>query len=719
MIKYCPTILVGSYGITNSISIKYYMLTQKYLGTTFKQLLMKNNLLLLLILIVHTSCSTIEYPSKEFSAGIQTKSASIGLNEAMILGSKLTNPYSRNLMQAAYDSLFPEKPIILPVTDLYVRFLPQDHSEMKWLLDDGLELFDYPLDREIIQDGRYYRDPEVNDSLYTWQYTTVKPGYVFPSNIRYEILESCYIPDNTTIRSNEDFSALDLERKAFQLAGLDSMWIEPSSRASARPIGRFTVTNTENGKNEGIKGVKVRMHNVVKWDTTYTNYTGFYRANKEYRTNVHYALIFENSTNFSIYETLVQIFRANHRMGFHSNNGYSKNIGTNDKTWHVATINNAGYEYYASCRRNNIITPPDNLTIYNSNWDYLDYNGTPMLGHIGDLQVQIGHSFARFLTTLIGSILDDIVYMIRMNPDIIVYTENKNNTRNIYSLLFHELSHASHFSQVGAANWCRYITYICDAMTQQGNCYGDGTLIDAGVCEVGEMWGYFHEDVMTYEYFDGGTDEKLPSSIDYWFEPGVHALYSLYQDNILSTTDIFNSLTPDVDTRDKLQTKLKLLNPELSKHIDISFAENGIYSALGEWLIVNRTGEKIYLNLERDKRPIPTTSTPIGRIGIPIDTTNFKPALFSGVAIEPNDSLIIAIYPDALVSAIASSHLWTKSEICPTQVTLADSFGIIFLQENPQSLTKEFFNQSNWAIDYTTTWNKKRWMFIIDPQDIP
>ena len=683
---------------------------------------MKNNIISLFIISLLTACSLEEIPQTQSnftsSTNTVTKASPIYAEGQMVLGSKLTNPYSRNLMQAAYDSLFPGKPITLPITDLYVRFLPQDSTQMKRLLNEGLELFDYPLDREIIQVGRYYKDPEVNNSHYTWQYTTVKPGYTFPANIRYEILESCYIPDNAIIRSNEDFSALDLERKAFQLAGLDSMWIEPNSRAAARPSGRFTVTNTENGQNEGIKGVKVRIHNVIKWDTTYTNYAGFYQANKEYRTNVHYALIFENSTNFSIFESLATIFRANHRMGFHSNNGYSKNIGTDNDAWHVATINNAGYEYYASCRRNNILTPPNNLTIYNSNWDFLNYNGAPMLGHILDFQPQIGHSFARFITTFVGSLLDDIIYMLQMNPDIIVYIENKNDTRSIYSLLFHELSHASHFSQVGAANWCRYITYICDAASHQDDCYRDGTLTDAGICEVGEMWGYFHEDAMTFNYFDGGVQEKSPSSVDYWFEPGIHSLYALYQDNILSTTDIFNSLTPDVDTRDKFQAKLKLQNPELSKHIDISFAENGIYSALGEWIIVNRSGEKIYLNLERDKRPIPTTSTPIGRIGIPFDTTNFKPALFSGKAIEPNDSLIIAIYPDAQVGAINNSHLWTKSEICPTQVTLADNFGTIFLRETPQSLTKKFFNQSNWTPDNTTAWNKMRWMFIVNPEDI-
>lgn len=678
---------------------------------------MKKNLLLLLIVIVQVSCSTPEHPSNENSTIIQTKSISPDLNEEMVLGAQLTNPYARNLMQAAYDSLFPGKPITLPITDLYVRFLPQDSTQMKRLLNEGLELFDYPLDREIIQVGRYYKDPEVNNSHYTWQYTTVKPGYTFPANIRYEILESCYIPDNAIIRSNEDFSALDLERKAFQLAGLDSMWIEPNSRAAARPSGRFTVTNTENGKNEALKGVKVRMHNIVKWDTTYTNYAGFYQANKEYRTNVHYALIFENSTHFSIYESFVTIFRANHRMGFHSNNGYSKNIGTDNDAWRVATINNAGYEYYASCRRNNILTPPNNLTIYNSNLDFLKFNGAPMLGHILDFQPQIGHSFARFITTLLGSLAEDFIHVLHMDPDIIVYTENKYDTRSIFSLLFHELSHASHFSQAGASNWCRYITYICESYHIQDNCYGDGTLTDAGVCEVGEMWAYFHEDVMTYEYFNGEVGENAPSYIGYWFEPSVYSLYNLYQDHILSTQDIFSALTEDIDSREKLQTKLKQQNTELAKHIDISFAENGFYSALGEWMIANRSGQRIYLNLERQKRPIPTSLTPLLRGGIPFDTTSFKPALFSGIAIESGDSLMIAIYPDAQVSSLTCSHLWTKMEICPTQITLADCHSGIFLRESPNS-PSTFFDQNYWTRDYSVAWNKRRWKYIVTSEDI-
>ncbi len=61
----------------------------------------------------------------------------------------LPNPYRLDVMQAVYDTYGDD--IVLEPTDLYVRFLPQDSTQLE-LLEDicDLDLFDYPLERNVV-----------------------------------------------------------------------------------------------------------------------------------------------------------------------------------------------------------------------------------------------------------------------------------------------------------------------------------------------------------------------------------------------------------------------------------------------------------------------------------------------------------------------------------------------------------------------------------------
>ena len=116
----------------------------------------------------------------------------------MVLGEKLENPYSIANMEKAYADLIKTRAagdFKIETTDLYVRFLPKDSTELLELQKDTLlELFDYPLDYDIEVEGTYYHDPSIPEGQITWLYTTVKPDYEFPA-IQYEILEKCFIPN--------------------------------------------------------------------------------------------------------------------------------------------------------------------------------------------------------------------------------------------------------------------------------------------------------------------------------------------------------------------------------------------------------------------------------------------------------------------------------------------------------------------------------------------
>ena len=146
----------------------------------------------------------------------------------IILGEQKENPFSLENMKIALDTL---KKIVnesdqsalkakavdeieLKTTDLYVRFLPQDSAQYKQLKSDTtLTLFDFPLDYEIKQSGDYYQDPTLV-APFTWYYTTVKPGYVAPAGIKYEVLQELFIAENSEYYSEEPISSAENVRQS-------------------------------------------------------------------------------------------------------------------------------------------------------------------------------------------------------------------------------------------------------------------------------------------------------------------------------------------------------------------------------------------------------------------------------------------------------------------------------------------------------------------------
>lgn len=114
----------------------------------------------------------------------------------MVLEDKLENPYSVKNMKKAYESLksggmlksTASDPFEVVANTLYISFLPKDSADLNILwADTTIELFDYPLDYEIVEAGFYYHDPEIPEGQPTWQYTSVPISYQFP-NVSYEII---------------------------------------------------------------------------------------------------------------------------------------------------------------------------------------------------------------------------------------------------------------------------------------------------------------------------------------------------------------------------------------------------------------------------------------------------------------------------------------------------------------------------------------------------
>jgi hypothetical protein len=117
-------------------------------------------------------------------------------DSAIVLGSQLTNPYTIANMQQAYKLLYGLNKTLLP-TNLYVKFKPTSSQQLAILGDScNLELQDYPMDYEVLQDGDYYQDPTLGTEDIPWVYSVVPVGYVPPSGIQYQIITQLYIPND-------------------------------------------------------------------------------------------------------------------------------------------------------------------------------------------------------------------------------------------------------------------------------------------------------------------------------------------------------------------------------------------------------------------------------------------------------------------------------------------------------------------------------------------
>lgn len=534
--------------------------------------------------LVFSSCQKEEILDTPVNTDKQTES-----DGEIVLGNKIENPYSIENMKKAYESLQSQGQLksasvdeeIIEPTHFYVRFLPVDSTELNTLnRDTTLELFDYPLDYEIEEEGFYYHDPEIPEGQLTWQYTAVPIDYEFP-DVKYEIIEECFIPDdsieNELKSTNEsDFLAL-LEYESFRLTGnLDDEFEQENNLKSVQwglpskkePRGTIQVNNTIDGL-EGVMRVKVRVHRVVKIKSAYTNEAGAYHIDMGFRYNVHYAVIFENSRGFKVWGNWAFTAPAHYNMGWHSKSGYSRDIYQNSDAWKWATVNNAVYKYIDYCDDFSISKPPSNLRV----WVFGKNDGT-VSGSAAMLRRTWGlygfHTTSglnTFFNYLIGlntttTVLVNLTKFVQ--PDITIsVNQNAVGTDDVYNTTFHECGHASHWSKVGSSYWVKYINYII-TYGSRDNPYGNGTGNNAGYCGVGEMWGNYIGSLLERQEFIGHSPYSTTAfannwnwfdESEDWYNPG----FLKDVDNIadITTSEIFSCMSGSTNTITKMVEQLK------------------------------------------------------------------------------------------------------------------------------------------------------------------
>ncbi len=118
--------------------------------------------------------------------------------DEVILGQQLTNPSTLSNMQNAANLFWGGTAPTLQANYLYVRFLPRSSEQIEMLEDDqDLELQDFPMDYEVLQEGDYYQAPNVGTEDIGWLYSAVPKNYTPPTGIQYEIIAPLFITENT------------------------------------------------------------------------------------------------------------------------------------------------------------------------------------------------------------------------------------------------------------------------------------------------------------------------------------------------------------------------------------------------------------------------------------------------------------------------------------------------------------------------------------------
>ena len=431
----------------------------------------------------------------------------------MELGGKLRNPYSVTNVREALSALYPTRASVdVPVTDYYVRFLPKDSEEFNMLSELGVELLDYPMDREILRYGDYYHDPEVPEGEITWQYSVVPPDFEFPQGIRYEILDKCFIPDeNVPTRSFGDYDWNAVEKAAFEITGNGGM-LEPETRAKSKPSGRISIVDDKyrNKKAVGVSGVKMVANVFVKIATTYTDADGNYQFSRKFSAKPHYRICFKNSVGFSIGLNLILVPASISNLGKGSSLGidYVVDKNSDETLFRRCVVNNAAYDFYKKCQTSGVTMPPKNLRFWILN--ILKPSCTMMMHHGAFLD-----------NKLVSKYLGKYSALVRLfSPDITIGSKGKNgNYAELYSTTTHEMAHASHFSRVGTDYWGPYATYILTSFINNGETYGTGKGEYAGYCEVGEMWAYFMENALYKDRYGSNPG----NGYSYWFKPQIFA----------------------------------------------------------------------------------------------------------------------------------------------------------------------------------------------------
>ncbi|MBA4260311.1 MAG: hypothetical protein C0446_14205 [Chitinophaga sp.] len=438
-------------------------------------------------------------------------------DEPIILGQQLPNPYTVANMQAAVNILYGGN---YPITasHLYVRFKPSSSEQLVTLDEtEDLELQDYPIDYELIQDGDYYQDPTLGTEDFHWLYTVVPANYNFPQGIQHEVLEQLYLPENNEIL--EDLAESIVQGAQYQstltnagkntvkIARLDvqvnDFIFDPDPCFCPPTIVCLPDPNCDGGGNPPTptlpSGIYVEEQTVCNQDTRilplrqvnivakrwfkfwrgFTDDNGKFTVTKNFRNKVKVIVKTKNGNarvskvrGIRLWQML---FPTRKRIGVFNGSElpsiryvFTKptdgSASNKDLAyWASATTHNSIVEFREHTTEFNLTQPPSNLKVMVTNWGFMENSGAaPMWNKCNNNLIPA--SFATFFVANSNFVLAGVTVLttiLKNQMDMIIgYKSTDYNcfltSSQLRSVVYHELGHAQHYSQAGCDFWTQY-----------------------------------------------------------------------------------------------------------------------------------------------------------------------------------------------------------------------------------------------------------------------
>ena len=492
--------------------------------------------------------------------------------EATILGAKRTNPYTVANMVQAYNNLGLTN-VTVTANNQYVRFLPGSVVQLA-VLDSvmeaqNLELFDAPMDYDVIKEGNYYQDPSIADTMVTWQYAVVPTTFQAPAGITYQVLSQIHIPTDTyvaveteaerlasiqdsivcssggavlaagTVQPNvipvcpegyhwdysDNLCAPNNCPTGYHWSGTacvaDQVSPPPPSADQAIPAGNITVTDFNLSTTPGVRNARIVAKRWFKIERSYTDNVGHFLFTKRFKHKVKIVVKFKNDycnirtirgirlwqSLYVVRKTLGVYSGDKSNINFNFGRDGSKSNTRTNNFWAAATTLNAVQEHRDYSVTYGFSAPPMGLNIYLTNWGRTQgLASTPLFGKRFWQDVPASYVNTYLVSNIsnaipvVGWYVTFFATVSRARLDIAIDyhrgTMTEFTSDFIKGNLYHELSHASHYTKVGTG-W--YTNFVNAELAQIAahpspndlfNPYGISTSPDAPLIALGEAWGY-------------------------------------------------------------------------------------------------------------------------------------------------------------------------------------------------------------------------------------
>ncbi|TAF95842.1 MAG: hypothetical protein EAZ47_02895 [Bacteroidetes bacterium] len=298
---------------------------------------------------------------------------------------------------------------------------------------EDLELQDYPMDYELIQDGDYYQDPTLGTEDFHWLYTVVPVGYNFPNGIQYEIIEQLYLPENNEILEDlaesmlagaqyssariSNLPIVKIDREDIQIESFNysleqcpcfdlnnpcPVWPDcglgggGGGNPSPTPLPSGIYVEEQTVCNQPTRILPLRQVNVVakRWFKFWRGYTddnGKFTVTKNFRNKVKVIVKTKNNNarvskvrGIRLWQML---FPTRKRIGvFNGSELHSIRYVFTKPTdgsasnkelayWASATTHNSIIEFREYTTEFNLTQPPSNLKVIVTNWGFMENAG--------------------------------------------------------------------------------------------------------------------------------------------------------------------------------------------------------------------------------------------------------------------------------------------------------------------------------------------------------